>query len=109
MSIIPASSRHHLDQRVDTLLEQGQQSALDELLTTKELASWLGVSAQWLELGRSKGYGPPFRRISTRMIRYQRGDVRVWLAERKHIMVAKYVAKFTGETIGNEFAPTITF
>ena len=31
-----------------------------EYLTTREAAAYLGVSRQWLDIGRTKGYGPPF-------------------------------------------------
>ena len=32
----------------------------DDLLTTPQLAEWLAVSEQWCEIGRHKGYGPPY-------------------------------------------------
>lgn len=54
----------------------------DELLCTKELAKRLSVSTQWLEIGRVHGYGPPFIKMSPRMVRYRISDVRKWLNAR---------------------------
>jgi len=59
-------------------------------LSTRETADWLGNSVQWLEIGRSRGYGPPFVRVSPRVIRYRRGDVIEWLKARTHISTAAY-------------------
>jgi hypothetical protein len=62
----------------------------DDLLDTKELALWFGVSEEWLEIGRSIGYGPPFIRLAPRIIRYQRGPCREYLKQRNHASVAEY-------------------
>ena len=40
-----------------------------EYLTTSEAAKYLGVSRQWLEIGRHKGYGPPYIKLA-RLVRY---------------------------------------
>jgi hypothetical protein len=58
------------------------------LLNTAELASWLGVS----EIGRSRGYGPAFVRLSPTAVRYRASDVRAWLTDRTH----RRTAEFTG-------------
>src|SRR4051794_12654573 len=51
--------KHHLDCCADQLLGKGLGEP-DDLLSSTDVASWLGVSAQWLEIGRSSGkYGPP--------------------------------------------------
>jgi hypothetical protein len=47
----------------------------DELLDTKSVAALLHVSTQWLEIGRCKGYGPPYERLGPRLIRYRRSKV----------------------------------
>ena len=36
----------------------------DQLFCTKSLARLLSVSTQWLEIGRCKGDGPPFLKLS---------------------------------------------
>ncbi len=77
-----APLRHHIDRRAPALAAAGVGLDHDELLTTRETADWLGVSTQWLEIGRSKNYGPKYARISARLIRYRRSDLLTWLEER---------------------------
>jgi predicted DNA-binding transcriptional regulator AlpA len=85
------SRRHHLDRRVDQLLAIAAVPTTpainddDELLNTKQLAAWLGVSEQWLEFGRAKGYRPDFKSLGPRCIRYRRGDVIKWLKSRTRV------------------------
>ena len=62
----------------------------DQLLTTSDLAELLGVSCQWVEIGRHRGYGPPFVRLAPRVVRYRRGDLRVWFEQRQHQHTAEY-------------------
>jgi predicted DNA-binding transcriptional regulator AlpA len=62
----------------------------DDLLTTEQVAEWFGLSTQWVEVGRHKGYGPPFTRISGNCIRYQRAAVREWLGQRSHVCTKEY-------------------
>lgn len=80
--------RHHLDKRAAEIASSPGSD--DELLTTVQIAAWLGVSTQWLEIGRSKGYGPPFERLSPKCIRYRRGKARKWLDGRTHSSTAEY-------------------
>jgi hypothetical protein len=80
---------HHLDKRAADLIAAGAGDP-DDMLTTKELAAWFGVSTQWLEIGRSRGYGPLFVRLSPRMTRYKRSAALAWLAEREHASTAAY-------------------
>jgi hypothetical protein len=80
--------KHHLDRRADRLQAEGGSD--DEMLSTADVASWLGISIQFLEIGRSRGFGPPFKKLSPRCIRYQRGDVRKWLRARTHASTAEY-------------------
>jgi predicted DNA-binding transcriptional regulator AlpA len=62
----------------------------EETLSTKEVAAWLGVSPQFLEIGRSRGYGPEFVRISKRLVRYRVRDVLDWLKSRTHACTSEY-------------------
>jgi hypothetical protein len=82
--------RHHLDKRAASLLATSAVSDDDELLTTRETAAWLQTSEQWLEIGRVKGYGPPFERLAPKIIRYRRGKVRKWLDQRSHFSTVEY-------------------
>jgi predicted DNA-binding transcriptional regulator AlpA len=83
--------RHHLDRRAAELAaESAEADEPDQLLTTSDVAEWLGISTQWLEIGRGKNYGPKFVVLSTRRVRYRRADVLAWLAERTHANTAEY-------------------
>ena len=86
------SKRHHLDRRAAELVDKGRDGDPNELLTTLETAAWLGVSRQWLEIGRSKRYGPAYVRIGPRHIRYKRADVIRFLQDRTHRCTAEYAA-----------------
>ena len=96
LDIVPPADgvprHHHLDRRADQIAAEGAGNA-DDLLTTTDLAEWLGVSTQWLEIGRSKGYGPLFVVIGPRRIRYRRDDVMRWLRQRTHAATAEYGAR----------------
>jgi hypothetical protein len=81
--------RHHLDRRAAEI-KAATSGADDELLSTVQTASWLGCSTQWLTIGRHKGYGPPFEKLSHRMVRYRRGAVRAWLDSRTRASTAEY-------------------
>ncbi len=48
---------------------------LDRLLTTKEAAAYLGVSAAFLERDRWAGARIPFIRIGSRAVRYQLSEL----------------------------------
>src|ERR1700676_308227 len=85
------TGKHHLDRRALDLIEAANEGTDDELLSTPRTAVWLGVSPEWLEIGRSKGWGPPFIRCSPRRIRYRRGDINRWLQERAHRTTAEYI------------------
>lgn len=78
----------HLDRRAARLAAEPGDD--DDLLSTPELALWFGVSTQWAEIGRTKGYGPPFERLGAKVIRYRRGAVRAWLDARSHTGTADY-------------------
>lgn len=82
--------RLHLDKRAESLIAATPEGSDDELLTSMQVANWLGTSPQWVELGRMKGYGPPFMRIAPQTIRYRRNDVVKWLREREFKRVSDY-------------------
>ena len=81
--------KHHIDRRADAIAAADSGSE-DDLLSTRQLADWLGVSTQWVEIGRTNNYGPRFTRISDRVIRYRRADVVSWLRTRTHASTAEY-------------------
>jgi hypothetical protein len=74
---------HHIDRRAAQIVAARDDSDDDDdLLSTGEVATWLGLSTQWLEIARSKSYGPRHVRLSPRKIMYQRGVVLAWLRGR---------------------------
>jgi predicted DNA-binding transcriptional regulator AlpA len=64
----------------------------DELLTTEQLASELGISRRSFEQLRAKGGGPAFIRIGARAIRYRRSDIAAFYAARTELPGAKGAA-----------------
>ena len=84
----PDDTRYHIDKRAAGLLLGAIND--ESLLTTAETAQWLGVSTQWLEIGRHRGYGPPFERLSPRCVRYRRSKVCAWLDARSYTHTAEY-------------------
>lgn len=51
----------------------------ENLLTTNQLASLLGLKAETLARWRSLRIGPRFVRISPRCLRYRSSDISAWL------------------------------
>lgn len=91
---------HHLDRRAATIAAAGTGDP-DDLLDTSEVAEWLAVSSQFLEIGRHRGYGPKFVRLSPRRCRYLRSDVLSWLAERTHAATREYDTGVVGRKRGS--------
>jgi len=80
---------HHFDRRATSLIATGQGGA-DDMLTSKQVSDWLGVSPLWLVNGRSKGFGPKYVRIGPRSILYRRKDVLAFLDERTFACTSEY-------------------
>ena len=80
----------HIDRRAERLLRDHiSDGPDDESLTTQDVADWLGVSTQFLEISRHRGTGPRYVELSPRQIRYLRGDVRAWLKKRSRFSTAR--------------------
>jgi hypothetical protein len=76
--------KHHLDPKARELLDRLADDLEDDaLMDTRETASWLGVSRQFLELGRMQGYGPPATVLAPKVVRYRKNAVMRWLIERE--------------------------
>jgi hypothetical protein len=83
--------KRHFDRRAGQLAEQGQVTGNDDdLLTSQQLADWLGVSLPWVEITRSQGNGPPFVRLNPNNIKYRRDAVVEWLKQREYTSTAQY-------------------
>jgi hypothetical protein len=88
----PPARRHYLDRRADQIAAALAEGDPDQLLSTRETARLLGVSVQFLEIGRNPkyNYGPPYVKLSTRHVRYSRGAIIEWVAARRHASTAEY-------------------
>lgn len=64
----------------------------NELLSRDGIQSEYGLPRRWLELAALSGNGPPMIRISSRMVRYRRGDFEAWLASRTVTNTSQEVA-----------------
>jgi hypothetical protein len=60
----------------------------DDLLTPYEVAAWVRMSYQWLQIGRCRGWGPEPTKFG-RSVLYKVGDVRAWLRQRARVYAAK--------------------
>jgi hypothetical protein len=83
-------TKHNLDVRADSIAAEAPSRHGDDLLSTADTANWLGVSQQFLTIGRVRGYGPKFVRFGPRRVMYKYSDVLAWLAERTHQSRAEY-------------------
>lgn len=61
-----------------------------QLLTTKQAANILGVSASFLEHDRINGAKLPFVRVGARSIRYRHQDVDSFVQSRIHLSTSSY-------------------
>ena len=60
----------------------------NQLLSRDEVEGESGLTRRWLELAALNGNGPPFVKVSGRMVRYQRGVLERWIADRTRISTA---------------------
>ena len=80
----------HIDRRAEDVLALIGGADPNALLTTTEELRLLKVSPQWLEGARHRGFGPPFVRLSDRIVRYRLGSTIEWLRERTHQSTSEY-------------------
>ena len=59
---------------------QGDVGNVEPLLEAAEVAHWLGVSPETLRGWRLRRTGPPFVRLTRKVVRYRRSDVETWIA-----------------------------
>lgn len=53
----------------------------DHLLSRDDIETEYRLTRRWLELAALRGDGPPYLRISRRLVRYRRADFERWLAD----------------------------
>jgi predicted DNA-binding transcriptional regulator AlpA len=68
-----------------TSAQEGNHEAgtSNQLLSQRQVAVRLGVSARTIEGWRARGVGPPFLRLSARAVRYRSSDLEQWLDQRR--------------------------
>ena len=69
----------HSDDRVGS--DDRVMETLDRLLTTQQLAGYLGVPVATLYAWRHQGAGPPGFRVG-KHVRYRSSDIEQWIAQR---------------------------
>jgi hypothetical protein len=76
----------HIDKRIDQVVDSPDSDGGDnDMLTTRAVAAWLGVSVAWLEIHRGRDDGIPYIQYSNRIIAYRRRDVLDWLDSRRRL------------------------
>jgi hypothetical protein len=81
----------HIDRRIDQVVDSPDSDGGDnDMLSTRAVAAWLGVSVAWLEINRGRAGGIPYHQYSNRMIAYRRIDVLEWLKRRRRLSTAEY-------------------
>lgn len=74
----------------------------DALLSPAKAAALLGASIRTLEGWRVRGGGPPYIRISSRMLRYRRGDLIQFIESRRLKSTSEYCARSIGSDDSQE-------
>lgn len=60
-------------------MEVVMDAGVEKMLTADGVADRFGLSIHWLKRARSGGYGPPFRLLGHRTVRYYASEVQAWL------------------------------
>lgn len=53
------------------------------ILTTEQVAAMTGLNRGWFDRARTGGYGPPFMRVTSRIIRYDRDELIQWFRDHR--------------------------
>ena len=53
------------------------------ILTVEQASRMTGMSIDWFNQGRCKGFGPPYLRIARKAVRYDRDALLAWCREHK--------------------------
>lgn len=51
------------------------------LLSTAEAAELTGLSSEWFFVARKRGDGPPYLRVTSRIVKYDRDDLLNWFRQ----------------------------
>ncbi|OII37110.1 hypothetical protein BIU98_16795 [Curtobacterium sp. MMLR14_010] len=61
----------------------------ERLLTTQEVAAWVGMTPSALSQLRFKGRGPKFRKLGPKTVRYVESDVQEWIDDAERTPTAE--------------------
>lgn len=61
----------------------------NQLLSRDEVEGEYGLTRRWLELAALSGNGPPFVKISNRMVRYRRSVLEGWITSRTRLSTSE--------------------
>ena len=90
LKVTSSSKRFHIDGRASALADDPIGADPDRLLDTHAVARWFDVSEHWLEIGRSKHWGPKYVKLGPRMFRYRVRDCLDYLEDRIRASTAEY-------------------
>ena len=76
--------------RIPSNPDVGEVAGLEPLLTERQAAQLLAVSARALQKWRSSGRGPVFIQISSRCIRYRPADLARWQSNKARRSTSEY-------------------
>ena len=81
----------HIDRRADELAAAAVVAGYpdDMLLTTGEVARWLGVHEVSVRRWLRAGIGPKVTRAGLHAVRFKKADVKRWLEERTNTAIAE--------------------
>ncbi len=85
VELLEQLARHNLVALVSRSDGHDSGTAADTLMTTEQLARMLGVDPSSVRRWRTAIpiQGPPFIRMSDRVVKYRRADVERWLSSRR--------------------------
>ena len=85
VELLEELSRHNLVALVSRPDSRDSGTADEALMTTEQLARMLGVDPSSVRRWRTSTpvQGPPFIRMSDRVVKYRRADVQGWLDSRR--------------------------
>jgi predicted DNA-binding transcriptional regulator AlpA len=69
-------------------VKRASDAVVERLLTAREAAAFLRLSASWLAKARMRGDGPPYVKLG-RSVRYLQGALLQWMKSRMHLSTSE--------------------
>lgn len=74
------AAQEAVDRAAKEAVRRAAEPLVNAYLDTREAAAYLSLSTQFLEIGRSRGYGPRYIKM-TKAVRYRRADLDAWMSQ----------------------------